>query len=366
MEDVTITVPELAIERLLPKEGLVLLGGRPKEGKSWLAAQIALAFTTGQALGGWLKVLSSGRCQLWALEDGYPITKDKIQKLLRDARPDGLRDLRVVAELAKPLLAGGDEIIRATLAEHPAELIVLDSLFKLAGHHQPTGDISQRDYDVIDRVRRIALDHHCAAVIVMHTRKGASGGDPIENLMGTTGNTAAADAVCELKRQGYNAKLTIVGRTVPRTELEMLWHDGDVWGWTFEGEASSGRSLGETSEEVLAYLEAEGASKPSAIAKGVKATFGGLASAAALASWAAGNQDCGPQMGIDPVNGTIRSCTEVYATVWTVRNYLLSKTRTVFRTPPPSKNSHPQPGEDWVGLFRVPTLNIPWGVSHTW
>jgi hypothetical protein len=276
MNDASIVLPEMAIEGLVPKCGLVLLGGRPKEGKSWLAAQVALSFITGQALGGWLRVLSPGRCHLWALEDGLAITKDKMKKLLAGSMPEASRDLRTFHELPKPLLAGGDQLIRAALAEHPAELVILDSLFKLAGHQQQKADISQRDYDVIDCVRRIALDHHCAAIIVMHTRKGANGGDPVENLMGTTGNTAAADAVCELKRNGYNAKLTIVGRIVPRTELEMLWHDGDTWGWTFEGETSKGRTLGETSEEVLAFLEAEGASKPSSIAKGLKATFGAV------------------------------------------------------------------------------------------
>src|ERR1051325_305916 len=103
-------------------------------------------------------------------------------KLLRGNRPDGLDGVKVFATLARPILNGGDEIIRAALEEHPAELIILDSLFKLAGEKQPYSDISQRDYDVIDRVRKIALDYKCAACIVMHTKKGAPGGNPIENL----------------------------------------------------------------------------------------------------------------------------------------------------------------------------------------
>ena len=64
MNDDSITVTELMIEGLLPKCGLVLLGGRPKDGKSWFACQLALAVVTGQALGGWLRVREPGRVTL--------------------------------------------------------------------------------------------------------------------------------------------------------------------------------------------------------------------------------------------------------------------------------------------------------------
>jgi RecA-family ATPase len=57
-------------------------------------------------------------------------------------------------------------------------LLILDSLFKLTGADKQSNDISQRDYEVIDRVRKIAIEFNCAAAIVMHTKKGARGGNP--------------------------------------------------------------------------------------------------------------------------------------------------------------------------------------------
>ena len=275
MEDASIAVPQLAVEGLLPRTGLLLFGGRPKEGKSWFACQLALSMATGQALGGWLKVLEPGRVQLWALEDQYALTKDKMLKLLRGARPEGLRDIKIFSELAQPILRGGDQIIRTALQENPAELIILDSLFKLGGDPQQHADISQRDYDIIDRVRRIALDFRCAACIVMHTKKGSKGGDPIENLLGTSGNTAAADAAAELKRTGHNARLTVVGRMVQHEDYELLWHQGDRWGWTIESSGDES-ATGETAEEVLTYLEAQGPAKPATIAAGVHKNFGAV------------------------------------------------------------------------------------------
>ena len=278
MGDTTIVTPDLSIDGLLPQVGLVLLGGRPKDGKTWFACQIALSFVTGEALGGWLQVRKPGRCHLWALEDQFALTKDKVAKLLGDRRPDSLRDLRVFAELSQPLLRGGDQLIRAALREHPAELVILDSLFKLTGAAQGKQyDISQRDYDVIDRARRIALEFRCAVIIIMHTRKGAKGGDPIENLLGTSGNTAAADCLCELKRTGHNGKLTVIGRMVQREDYELVWHEGDKsgWGWTIDS-AGDDAAIGETADDVLSFLEAQGECKPATIAASIHKSFGSV------------------------------------------------------------------------------------------
>jgi len=273
MNDSTITRPELLIEGLLPRYGLAVIGGRPKDGKSWLACQIALAVVTGQVLGGWLRVHHPGRVHLWALEDQFALTKDKVSKLLRGARPDGLNDLKVIEELAKPVLAGGDQIISTMLDESPAEVVILDSLFKLTGASQPQYDITQRDYDVLDRLRKIALERRLLAVVIMHTKKGAAGGNPIENLLGTSGTTAVPDVLAELKRFRDSGKLTVVGRAVPSEDYRVDWHGGpDQWGWTIgaQGEEAAG---GETQDDVLAYLEAQGAANPANIANALKKTF---------------------------------------------------------------------------------------------
>lgn len=274
IDDDRIIVPEMAIEGIMPHVGVVLWGGRPKSCKTWGVCQMALSIVSGSALFGWLKVRQPGRVHLWALEDQYSITKDKLLKLLKGARPDGLRDLRIFEQLGKPLLRGGYEIIRQTVQQNPVEVIILDSLFKLSGHQQAVQDISQRDYDVIDCARKIALEFKCAVVIVMHSRKGSKGGDPIENLLGTTGNTAAADVICELSRTGHNGKLTVTGRMVPREDYQLVWHQGDEWGWSIENAGDD--ATGETGEEIVAFLEAQGASKPATIAAGVKKSFGSV------------------------------------------------------------------------------------------
>jgi len=277
MADETMSVGELLVEGLLPKRGLVLIGGRPKDGKSWFACQLALSVVTGEPLGGWLKVPAPGRTHLWALEDRHELTRDKVLKLLGGRHPDGIRDLQVIQELERPVLQGGDELIRAALRESPAEMIILDSLFKLTGASQQNYDISQRDYDVIDRVRKIAVEHNCVAAIIMHTKKGSRGGNPVENILGTSGTSAAADVIAELKRTGLKeGKLTVVGRLIAQETYEMIWHPGpDEWGWTIEDDGDD-VALGETSQEVLVYLDAQGPTKPAVVAAALHKSFGGV------------------------------------------------------------------------------------------
>jgi len=272
LTDENIVMPSLRIEGFLPERGVVLLGGRPKCGKTWFAVQTALAVVTGNPLGGYLEVHSPGRCHLWALEDRAPITKDKLHKLLQGAIPDGIRDLQVFDELQYPILRGGDAILRQALKDLPAEVIILDSLFKLTGQTSARDSITQADYDVIDRVRAVALEHGAVAIVCMHTKKGARPGAPIENLMGTTGITAAADAIVEISRMGRNGKLTITGRVVPEAEFDLEFAEGPSWGWTIQGKVGE-NALGETESDVLAYLEAQGPTKPSTIAAGIHKTF---------------------------------------------------------------------------------------------
>jgi hypothetical protein len=118
------------------------------------------------------------------------------------------------------------------------------------------------------------MDFACCALIVMHTKKGAQGGNPIENLMGTSGTPAAADVVAELKRYAQGAgKLTVTGRSVPADDFELAWHAGpDEWGWTIDDQGDQA-GLGDTGQEILAYLEAQGAAKPGVIATALRKSF---------------------------------------------------------------------------------------------
>ncbi len=279
LSDTSISMPDLLIEGLLPKAGLVLIAGRPKDGKSWFACQLGLSVVTGSALGGWLRVKQPGRVQLWSLEDGFALTKDKISKLLNGARPDSLADLRIypsfrlqfcavatmqsVASWMRSRRMSSSSIRSSSLPAVPSHGLIFakpTTASSIGSQGRPGAQLRRRD-------------HHAH-------KKGARGGNPIENATGTSGTTAAADSVAELKRtSAREGKLTVVGRLVPGEEYAMEWNGGpQEWGWSITGDGQDA-ALGETSLEILAYLEAQGACKPSSIASGISRSFASVWSA---------------------------------------------------------------------------------------
>lgn len=194
--------------------GLTILGGRPKAGKSWLALQLAIAVANQFKLGGYLTVQKKSKCLYVSLEDREPQLKKRLRHLVPD--PSYLEGLDLMYELA-PLLAGGAAQLDQTLTEDPVTVLVLDSLLaavQAAGRKNV--DIMQADYNIIRTLRELATKHAIALVLIAHTRK--AGGPSLDLIQGTSGTTAAADAVWVLQRTPEGkATLTVTGREVPES-----------------------------------------------------------------------------------------------------------------------------------------------------
>src|SRR5215203_351091 len=128
------TAAELVAEELQPvrwvvrgllSEGVTLLAGKPKLGKSWLALGLGVAVASGGvALG--TKRVEQGSCLYLALEDNRRRLKLRLGKLL--AGKAAPKELHIGTEWLR-LDDGGVEQLRAWLTAYPgARLIVIDTL----------------------------------------------------------------------------------------------------------------------------------------------------------------------------------------------------------------------------------------------
>ena len=109
------------VEELLP-EGLHILAGAPKIGKSWLALWLCLCVSQGQPL--WNFAVTQGEVLYLSLEDSYR----RIQSRLFDLTDDAPQTLHF-AILADTLKNGLEKQIEQFLTEHPAtKLVVIDTL----------------------------------------------------------------------------------------------------------------------------------------------------------------------------------------------------------------------------------------------
>lgn len=242
--------PKWAVPGLLPV-GLSVLAGRPKLGKSWLSLQIAVAVGTGGLVLN--QQVEAGRALYLALEDSPRRLKERLYKQTAPATADA--DFR----FEWPFLhERGTADLLHEIDRKGYSLVVIDTLARAVG------GADQMDLGAMNllygSLQRIAQDRQVTILLVDHHRKGASKGegDPIDDIMGSTGKAAVADAALGLyRKQGNrNAILKIVGRDVDEQELAVNF-DQMTGCWQLVGNAGE-VIQGEQMEEILTALKTLG------------------------------------------------------------------------------------------------------------
>jgi predicted transcriptional regulator len=224
--------PVFAVDGLLTN-GVTLLAARPKQGKSWLGLQVAVAVATGQ------KVLDrfsagQGRVLYCGLEESERRTNARLHKLV-EKEEISLQNLNFVYQLPI-LVAGGYEALDAYLAANHCDLVVIDTL--LAVVRPGPRDVLRSDYAEVNLLRKLAEKHHTAILVICHTRK-LEAKYPLDAVAGTSGVTAACDAVWVLEKlQNGNSRLSINGRDMEEQVLEMRFDKTEPFGWKLVAEGS--------------------------------------------------------------------------------------------------------------------------------
>lgn len=221
--------PRWAVPGLVPV-GLSFLAGRPKMGKSWLALQFAIAIGSGGKV--FDEDVEARKVLYLALEDSERRIKDRAQK---QGIP-GHTAVTWATEWATMDAGGGDAVMNAVQAGGFG-LVIVDTLSRFIG----SGD--QQNLSamtmLLGGLQRLAMAADVAVLIVDHHRKiGALGADVIDDLLGSTGKAAVADAVLGLyKVQGRKgAQLAITGRDVEERTLALEW-DALTCCWQCLGDA---------------------------------------------------------------------------------------------------------------------------------
>ena len=258
----SLPAPKWAVSGIIA-EGVTILAGPPKVGKSWLAANVGLDVASGDgvALGG--IDVQQGDVLLLALEDTARRLQSRLHKMLA-GRPAPER-LEIATEWPA-LNDGGTEMIDRWLTAHPAaRLVVIDVLAKVRGRSPSNGNAYAEDYSVVNELKTIADRHQVAFLVVHHVRKMAAV-DFLEQVSGTNGIAGAADCTIVLTRlRGELAgELNITGRDVEEASYAMVWRP-ETGRWDLDGnglaEASAAaqraeisHGLGDRSVEIITFI----------------------------------------------------------------------------------------------------------------
>jgi AAA domain len=259
----TISADKLAAMELPPvkhivqgyiAEGLTVLAGRPKVGKSWMALGLAIAVASpaGHAFGSIL--VEQGDVLYLALEDNMRRLKRRLNQML----PNGSVPDRLDITVACPRLdRGGIEMIKTWVERHPsARLIVIDVFKKVRPEAREKDSPYDSDYRAIEPLKQLADERGIGILVLHHTRKMPAD-DPCDTVSGSTGLTGAADTVLVLARDPQGGT-TLYGRGRDIEEIETAVQFDRLDGsWTILGAASEVR-LSDGRSEILGTLRGTG------------------------------------------------------------------------------------------------------------
>jgi hypothetical protein len=236
---------------ILP-EGVTILAGKPKLGKSWLAFGLALAVASGgMALG--KRYVECGECLYLALEDNERRLRTRLSKLLNDSDPpEGLH----ITTWWQTMDQGGAATLDEWLSDHPrCRLVIVDVLQYVRPYTSPSQSVYASDYRALQALRDIASKHGVAVLVIHHLRK-AIADDPLDEISGSTGLSGAADGMLLLKRKRNQdtAYLLVDGRDIEEPAEYALTWDRYHCSWRLAGDAEE-FSMGSERAEVCRVLE---------------------------------------------------------------------------------------------------------------
>ena len=225
-----------AVPNLIP-EGLAMLAGRPKSGKSMMALGLALAVSNG----GRAFSSSDYRCEMGsvffaALEDSPRRLQSRTAQLMESVGGNAGSLFRWLVDLPR-LDQGGLEYIERWADEvFNPRLFVIDLLSKVKSPIKSGSSIYDEEYKIMEGLQKLAINKQIAVLLIHHTRKNPALGNLMDEISGSTAITGACDTLMLLKRNGTKGTLYCQGRDIDEVEL-VLEGDLNSRTWTLLGDA---------------------------------------------------------------------------------------------------------------------------------
>jgi 5S rRNA maturation endonuclease (ribonuclease M5) len=217
-------------------EGLTVLAGSPKIGKSWLAFAIGLAVSAGLLALSFFQC-NAGRVLYLALEDNKRRLKSRLVKMGKGDSPN-LGNIFIETLAPKIRESKGtqnllDKLNTWLLENSDAALIVIDTLAKVKKSHRGNQGSYEADYADIEGLQQLAAMYSVSIVLVTHDRKEEDS-DPLKTITGSTGIVGAADSAWVLtkKRGDHEGGLFITGRDIEERKGTLMFEkDSGLWRW---------------------------------------------------------------------------------------------------------------------------------------
>ena len=190
------------VDGLIP-QGLSVLSGSSKIGKSWLMLWLGVQVARGQPV--WEFETHKSDVLYLCLEDTYARIQSRLYQITDEVPPE----LRI-ATTSFQIGNGLEQQIEQYLSDFPKSTCGKNGMY--AG-----------DYDDVSALKNFSDKYGIAVMVVHHFRKLKDVSDPFNEVSGSTGITGAADTNFVLKRSRANETGTLLakGRDIAYQELTL-------------------------------------------------------------------------------------------------------------------------------------------------
>lgn len=214
LQDATFPPIKWIVPNVLP-EGLTLLAGKPKFGKSWMALQMALGVASGDTVLG--RHVEQGQVLYVANEDNKRRLKSRVGMMLSD-ETDWPASLTFATGWPRLDQGGLTDLQSWTDRNDSTKLLIIDTLATVRPSIGQRDQLYQSDYDALRGLHQLANEKAIALVVIHHVRKMAAD-DPFDIVSGSTGLTGAADSTLVLANGPKGKVLYGRGRDLPELEI---------------------------------------------------------------------------------------------------------------------------------------------------
>jgi len=174
-----------------------LLGGKPKQGKSWFALALALTIAAGSTILDTYQA-TQGEVLFLGLEDTERRLQARSKQLLSGMStvPSGIE----FATQWPTLDEGGLAQLEAYIQAHPRlRCIVIDTWAKVAPHMKGRSQYEE-DYAALSPLKQLADTYHLSILAIHHLRK-TQAHDVLDEIIGSTAIIGVVDGIFILKRE---------------------------------------------------------------------------------------------------------------------------------------------------------------------
>lgn len=213
-----------AIKDLLP-QGLAMLSGSMKIGKSWMTLDWCVRIAKGENI--WNYPTTKGTTLYLSLEDSNTRLQDRLLSVTDEVPPNVH-----FAISCKTIGNGLEEQIRCFVGEHPDTVLVAIDIFQKI---RTTTEINYGgDYSETEILKSLATELGITILLVHHVRKKEDE-DPFNMMSGSNGLAGCADTLFVLKKSkrcSEDATLFCTGRDIEYREIDVRF-EKETCTWSF-------------------------------------------------------------------------------------------------------------------------------------